>query len=192
MNKFSLLTQIGMVVVAATIVIMYIQPKISSIGEIQDLTKKYDTETLNVSQVNEDLKAKISEIEAINAQDAQALARFMPDQVDDIAVLKDLSIILETQSISQYDLAYKGNNLASIGTEETGSEYQSAVEYYFTVSFESSYTQLKELLALIETNDYIFQVSNLKISEGTQPGKLKVDLNLTSFARASSTLAVTP
>ena len=48
MNKFSLVTQVGMIVVAVTIVIMYIQPKITSIGDIQDLTNKYEAETLNV------------------------------------------------------------------------------------------------------------------------------------------------
>ena len=191
MNKFSLVTQVGMIVVAVTIVIMYIQPKITSIGDIQDLTNKYEAETLNVSQINENLKTKIAAIESINPQDVQALARFMPDKVDDIAVLKDLSLILESQSISQYDIAYKGNNAATQGTGEAVSEYKSAVEYLFSAKFEATYTQLKDLLALIETNDYMLQVSNVKITEGTEE-KLKVELSLTSYARASSTLAVTP
>lgn len=191
MNKFSLVTQVGMIVVAVTIVIMYIQPRVTSIREIQDLTNKYETETLNVSQVNENLKSKIATIESINPQDEQALARFMPDKVDDIAVLKDLSVMLESQSISQYDIAYKGNNATTQGTGEVVSEYQSAVEYLFSATFEATYTQLKDLLALIETNDYLLQVSNVKITEGTEE-KLKVELNLTSFARASSTMAVTP
>ena len=191
MNKFSLVTQVGMIVVAVTIVIMYIQPKITSIGDIQDLTNKYEAETLNVSQINENLKTKIAAIESINPQDVQALARFMPDKVDDIAVLKDLSLILESQSISQYDIAYKGNNAATQGTGEVVSEYKSAVEYLFSAKFEATYTQLKDLLALIETNDYLLQVSNVKITEGTEE-KLNVELNLTSYARASSTLAVTP
>ncbi len=191
MNKFSLVTQVGMIVVAVTIVIMYIQPKITSIGNIQDLTNKYEAETLNVSQVNENLKSKIATIEAINPQDAQALSRFMPDKVDDMAVLKDLSLILESQSISQYDIAYKGNSATTQNTAEVVSEYQSAVEYNFNASFEATYTQLKDILALIETNDYVLQVSNVKITEGTDE-KLKVELNLTSFARAAQTVVVNP
>ncbi|MES2966624.1 MAG: hypothetical protein V4668_02460 [Patescibacteria group bacterium] len=191
MNKFSFLTQIGMVAIAVTIVLMYIQPKISSIREIQDLTANYEVETQNVSQVNENLKSKIAAIESINPQDAQALARFMPDQVDDIAVLKDLSLILESQSVQGYDIAYKGNTANVQATEETLNEYNSAVEYFFEVTFESTYDQLKNILALVETNDYMLQVSNLKVSEGTEDN-LAVELSLTSYARASTTVAVAP
>ena len=191
MNKFSILTQIGMVVVAVTIVIMYIQPKITSIREIQDLTTSYNTETENVSSVNEDLKTKISLIENIRPEDTKALERFLPDTVDDITVLKDLSNILESQSISQFDIAYKGNSIAKAETEENPNEYQSAIEYYFSASFESTYSQIKSVLAQIETNDYLLQVSNIKISEG-ELGKLKVELDLVTFARASTTAAVTP
>ncbi len=191
MNKFSFLTQIGMMVVAVTIVIMYIQPKVTSIREIQDLTTNYETETENVSKVNEDLKSKIAAIESISPQDTQALTRFMPDTVDDIAVLKDISIILESQSISQYEIGYKGNTLSEAATEESTNEYQSAVAYFFSAQFETTYPQLKTILAQIETNDYLLQVSNLKISEA-ELGKLKVDLSLTTFALATSTVAVTP
>ncbi|MES2748850.1 MAG: hypothetical protein V4606_00435 [Patescibacteria group bacterium] len=191
MNKFSFLTQIGMVAIAVTIVLMYIQPKITSIREIQDLTANYEVETQNVSQVNENLKSKIAAIESISPQDAQALARFMPDQVDDIAVLKDLSLILESQSVQGYDIAYKGNTANLQATEETPNEYNSAVEYFFEATFESTYEQLKNILTLIETNDYMLQVSNLKVSEGTEDN-LAVELSLTSYARASTTVAVAP
>ena len=191
MNKFSFLTQIGMVVVAVVIVIMYIQPKITSIRQIQDLTNQYETETLNVSQVNESLKSKIIAIEAINPQDTQALARFLPDRVDDIAVQKDISLMLESQSITLYDIGYKGSTADKQASEDAINEYNSAVEYYFSATFESTYAQLKNILSLFESNDYQLQVSNLKISESAQ-GKLKVELNLTTFARASSTAAVAP
>ncbi len=191
MNKFSFITQIGMVVVAVIIVLMYIQPKISSIRGIQDLTTKYEIETQNVSQINEDLKNKITSIEAINLQDTQALVRFMPDSVDEIAVLKDLSLILESQAVSFFDVAFKGSSVGKQTTEDVVNEYNSANEYAFTLSFESTYTQLKNILSQIEANNYLLQVANLKISEGTQ-GSLKVDLNLISFARASTTAVVAP
>lgn len=191
MNKFSFITQIGMVVVAVIIVLMYIQPKISSIRGIQDLTTKYEIETQNVSQINEDLKNKITSIEAINPQDTQALVRFMPDSVDEIAVLKDLSLILESQAVSFFDVAFKGSSVGKQTTEDVVNEYNSANEYAFTLSFESTYTQLKNILSQIEANNYLLQVANLKISEGTQ-GSLKVDLNLISFARASTTAVVAP
>ena len=80
-----------------------------------------------------------------------------------IAVLKDLSTILELQSITLYDVNYKGNNSQTQAPEGALNEYNSAQEYYFSAKFSSTYEQLKSTLALIETNDYLLQVSNLKI-----------------------------
>ncbi len=191
MNKFSFLTQIGMVVVAVMIVLMYIQPKISAIRDIQDLTTQYETETQNVSQVNEDLRSKIMAIEAINPQDSKALGQFMPDEVDEIAVLKDLSTMLELQAITLYDVEYKGSNSQAQALEGALNEYNSAQEYYFTATFSSTYEQLKSTLALFETNNYMLQVSNVKISEGTTD-LLTVEINLTTFARAAAPVAVAP
>lgn len=182
MNRFSLVTQIGMIAVAVAIVILYIEPKINSIRETQDLTSSYELETQNVSKINESLKAKIAVIGTIAPQDALALARYVPDTVDEIAVLKDISTVLETQSVNDFDLKYQGNN---IGTEVEGgvvSEFGAVTEHYFSISFETGYDQLKSVLAQLETNNYLLQVSNLKITD-TKDGALKADISVTTFSR---------
>lgn len=189
MNKFSLVTQIAMIAIAVAIVILYIKPQITIIRETQDLTSSYQTETQNVSQVNESLKAKITAIEAIAPQDEQALSRFVPDAIDEIAVLKDLATVLDTQSVSDYDLKYQGNNIGVTDDAEIATEFGPVVEHYFSVSFEANYQQLKSLLALLETNNYLLQVTNLKISDTTE-GTLKVDMSITAFTRLLATAEV--
>lgn len=182
MNKFSLVTQIGMIAAAVAIVVLYIEPKITSIRQTQDLTSSYELETQNVSQVNESLKAKIAAIETIAPQDALALARYVPDTVDEIAVLKDISTVLEMQSVSDFDLKYQGNNVGTEVEGEVASEFGAVTEHYFLVSFETGYDQLKSVLAQLETNNYLLQVSNLKITD-TKEGVLKADVSLTTFSR---------
>lgn len=173
-----------MIGIAIAIVIMYIQPKISSIRETQDLIANYETETENVSLVNQSLKAKISTIDALPPEDMQALNRFVPSTIDEISALKDLGIIIESQSIVDYDVAYKGNNVDQSNEEESISDYGPVTEHYFSVSFEADYQQLKSLLAQLETNDYMFEVSNLKITD-TTTGLIQADMSLTVFTLVS-------
>lgn len=182
MNKFSLITQIGMILVSSTIVVMYIQPKISTIRETQDAITNYERETQNVSQINETLKTKISEIEAIAPQDVAALNRFLPNQVDEISVLKDLSTIISSQSILPFDVVYNGNTVGKTAETGTPSEYGDVSEYYFSATFETSYNQLKNLLGIIETNAYLLQITNLKITDSGS-GQLKVSMSITAFSR---------
>jgi hypothetical protein len=180
MNKFSLLTHMGMIAIAVAIVLIYIQPKISSIRDTQDLITSYEIETEKVSQVNESLRAKIAAIDSIAPDDLQALARFVPATIDEISVLKDMEAILVSQSIDDFEIAYKGNNAGQSSDEEVTSEYGPVTENYFSASFETDYQQLKSLLALVETNDYLMQITNLKISEAADD-LVKVDMSLTTF-----------
>ncbi len=182
MNKFSFVTQIGMIGIAVAIVLLYIKPQITTIRETQDLTSNYESETQNVSFVNESLKAKISTIEAISPKDTEALSRFVPDSIDDISVLKDLSTVLDAQLISGYDLKYKGDNSAVSSGDDAPTMFGPVTEHYFSIAFESSYAQLKSLLAQMETNNYLLQVSNLKIAN-SEDGALKVDMGVTVFTR---------
>jgi ribosomal protein S6 len=191
MNKFSFLTQIGMIGIAIAIVVMYIEPKISSIRDTQDLITSYETETQNVSQVNESLKAKIAAIESVTPEDSQALARFMPSKIDEISVLKDLGVMLESQSISEYDIAYKGNNAVQTSEDEAPNEYGAVNEHYFSVGFEAEYSQVKAFLEQLEINDYLLQVTNLKITD-SEENLVKVEMSLTAFTLAQATEVITP
>lgn len=191
MNKFSFFTQLAMIVIAVAIVIMYIEPKISTIRDTQDLITSYEVETENVSQVNESLKAKIAAIETVTPEDLQALTRFIPTEIDKISVLKDLETIIEAQSITEFDVAYNGNNTEQTSEDEAPNEYGMVHEHYFSATFEARYSQLKSLLAQLEMNDYLLQVTNLKITD-TNDDLIKVDMSLTAFTLASEVAEVTP
>ncbi|MBY0538648.1 hypothetical protein K2P47_04610 [Patescibacteria group bacterium] len=190
MSKFSLVTQIGMIAIAVAIVVMYIQPKISSIRDTQDLITSYEIETQNVSQVNESLRAKISAIDAVAPQDIQALARFMPSKIDEISILKDMGTIIEAQSITEYDIAYQGSNSDQEVDEDSPSEYGSVTEHYFSAGFEADYQQVKSVLAQLAANDYLLQVSNIKITD-TAEGLVKVDISLTAFTLSAAAEEIT-
>jgi hypothetical protein len=182
MKNLSLITQIGMIAIAIAIVFMYIEPKISTIRDTQDITISYEKETQNVSQVNQNLRSKIAVIESISPQDTDSLVKYIPDSIDEISVLKDLSTVLESQGLNGFDIKYESNNSLTQQNDDVVSELSSLTEHYFLVTFESSYSQLKEVLALLETNNYLLQVSKISITE-VENDVIKVDMNLTAFTR---------
>lgn len=183
-----------MIVVACLITVMYIKPTVSSVSDFQDLTNQYQIETTNVSRVNEDLKGKISTIETIRTEDLNALSRYLPDEVDEVVVLKDLSLILQSAAISKYTLKYTGSSQQSaenLSDTVDMSGQNKLDEYTFALSFQSDYNQLKSLLSLLETNDYLLQVSNLKVT-ASETGLHDVEINLKAFSRPAITnVAVT-
>jgi hypothetical protein len=199
MNNFSLIGQVMMIGVAIGIAVIYINPKVTSIRETQDIIANYKTETQNVSAVNEALKSKVALADSIRPQDTQALQSFLPDAVDEITVMKDISNIIDTANISDFDVSYtgvSGDTSDEADTESQGGEsatpasLQSLSKHNFTISFDTSYNQLKSFLSLLETNHYILQVDKLN-AVADERGTLKVSMNVSTFDRSIASEAQT-
>jgi hypothetical protein len=191
MTRLSLLTQVAMIGIACTIVLMYIKPKITIIRETQDLTSSYELETKNVSQVNQDLKAKMAAIEALKPQDLLALERYLPDHIDDIAVMKDIAAIIETAAINEYGVVYGGvGAAASEQAEAVVTSSIQPIEHTFAVTFSANYSQLKSILTTLETNNYLLQVTDLNVTDADE-GALTVTMKLSAFARLAKITEVT-
>ncbi len=185
MSKFGLLTQVAMILIAVAIGILYIKPTVTSIRETEDSISLYEHEVDNVSAVNQNLAAKIMTIDAIPAADSQALLRYLPDSVDEIAVMKDIVAILAKNSISSPDVVAKKGALA---TPVEGESVQPAVvPYDFEVKFKASYPQLLTTLTDFEVNDYLLQVSDLKINPDVTTGELDVLVTLSAYSLAPLT-----
>lgn len=185
MSKLSLLTLIGMIVVACTIGIMYIKPAITDIRTIEETTSKYTTEIQKVSAVNETLTAKLSQLESQTPADSEALKRYLPDTVDEVAVMKDIIEIFATVGVTVDGITYT-LPIDSDGAvdSDTVDPYAGLSKYDFTVNSVLDNRQLAQVLSALEVNDYLLQVSNLKIAPNVESGTLQVGLGLTAFSRA--------
>ena len=96
MSKFSYLTQLVMIAIAITIGLLYIKPTVMVIRDTQDKIDNYETETANVSSVNDLLRSKLSQIAGVSITDSDELKRFIPDNLDEVNVLKDIQNIMGT------------------------------------------------------------------------------------------------
>lgn len=186
MSKTSLFTQLAMIAIAIAIGFLYLKPTIASIRVTQDNTDKYTAETENVSAVNLTLKSKLDAINSITITDSEQLAKFIPDKLDEVQVLKDIQNLLNSSGLNTFSVDYKSAN--SVGSSATGlttDEIPGLEKHTFSVAFKGNYEQIKRVLSLIEVNDYILQVSEMSIKPENS-SYFSVDLLLTTFNRSSA------
>jgi len=177
MSAFNLFFQVAMVAIAITIGFLYINPTVTAIRDTQVLTQTYVNEKDNVDKVNAQLASRVAAINSVSSSNKQALLRYVPDTVDDIAVLKDLNIIAKQLGIVPKTLSFKG----TADKKET-TDQGDILAYQFELGADLTYTQLRDLLAAIEINNYLLQTTSLSVIPG-EGGFLTITLNLSAFAR---------
>ena len=177
-----------MIVVAVTIAIMYIRPTITEIRSIEDTTAEHKREITEVSDVNESLRIKLAAIDDIDTSDSASLLRYLPDSLDEIEVMKDIIAIFAAVDVTVKDIKY-AKPLAVSGSAESESEtvikdpLDGLAQHIFSVTADLDSSQLMNLLNALEINNYLLQVSALKVNP-TETNNLSVEMDLTAFSRA--------
>lgn len=175
-----LFTQIGMVIVAVSIIITYVQPAFAKIGSVQDIIEVYSQERKKVESVNAKLSKLMSDIENVSNDDRRQLLTYLPDSVDEIAVPRDLVLIT-----AEAGVLYK--NSSFVGLDETltpkssGESINLPKAYSFTLSVEGTYDQLKNLFRLMEQNNYPLEVRSVEIDK-IDGGFLGAEIQLITFS----------
>ena len=187
MSNFSILTQIGMIIAAVTITLTFIKPTYANIQARREMTKMYVTEADKVKEVDDMLIRKAAIIDSVSAADTAALKRYVPDSVDDVAVMKDIQAIFIGLALPLVSLTVGG--AGSVVTSGDGAVDSGLIRHSYAVSTKLSYSELKTLLKVIEVNNYLLQVDSLSIAPG-ETGDLGVALSLSTFSRSTSTAAV--
>ncbi len=179
----SLLTQVGMAAIAIGIVITYIQPTLGEISERQDEIVKTVEEKNNITTVNNKLASLYSQVSAISPSDKVSLYTYLPDQVDEVKVLKDLTSIAKDANLVVNSLTYTGNqeNVSSSRNNSTVGSLDKPNVSSFEISFLSSYEQIKDFLLRLEQNNYPLDISTLNIS-ATEGGFLETNATIITYS----------
>jgi Tfp pilus assembly protein PilO len=155
----SLLTQIIVAAIAIGIVVTYIKPQLGEIKGRQDEIAQTREEVKKVADVNARLAELYAQLSAIPQRDKAALTTYLPDQVDEVQVLKDISLMAEDARVELQQVSFSSEQ--SLAAVEGG---QGLHEWSFSLTIESSYEELKQLLAYFERNHYPFVISSMNIS----------------------------
>jgi hypothetical protein len=191
MMPTGLFSQIALIVLSLGIIFTYIKPALSEIGTLQDSITVYQTERQKVANVNQKLERVSSAVNAVSTDDQRRLLTYIPDQVDAVAIPRDLNSIAQTAGVILSQIKYEG--------PQESSEPPSFVDpsllpvspvfldfkpepHVFTFEFEASYEQIKVVLAAIEKNAYPLEVHEMTV-EKTEGGFLSVKMKLITYDR---------
>jgi Tfp pilus assembly protein PilO len=166
MNVNSFFFQIVMAGLAIGIVVLYIQPAFVRIGTTQDAIDQYQTEIKKVSEVNNKLNELINQINTISVADQRDLLIYMPNEVDNISVSRDI-----------YNLALASNvtllNVDSVEDKKTTNNALESEEvvvemlpipHSFSVTISGSYEDIKTFLSKLEQSNYPLEIHDLEMT----------------------------
>lgn len=158
---------------AILIALFYIRPTIVAIGVTQDEIQTYQTEITKIADVNTQLASLVAQMNSVSTQNQTALVRYLPDQVDVIAVLKDLQVILFANQVINPVVEH-------VGLATTGQQEDDLLAQEFSVSAFMTYPQLKSFLRAVEQNNYLLEVTELS-AEVTDGGLLDVMITFRAY-----------
>ena len=190
MIPYGLLSQIALIVVAAALTITYTKPMFTDISEVQDKISVYQTETAKVAAVNQALATLVKKVDSVSQYDQKRLLTYIPNEVDNIAVPRDIQAITADAGIVVNGINYEG---AVSVPQNSGSEGAvSALEpHAFVIEFDSSYEQLKKVLSSLEQNHYPLEVTEMDINK-KEGGFVSTTLKIITYDRTPPPVVIQP
>ncbi len=180
MTGNSLLAQIVIAALAVGIVIAYIQPTIMKIGERQDEIAQTKEELEKVTAVNNRLAELVASVNAIPQVDKDSLLEYIPEELDEVKVLKDLTSISAIVGVSINDVGYEGETNDFVGIDNDPSFVNPTV-HTFVLSVNGSYQKIKQLLLLLEQNKYPLEIASLSIMP-QKDGFLQASFSIVTYS----------
>lgn len=177
----NLTTQLAMLAVSVGIIFTYVEPTFSLVKANQDKIVEYQSEIKKVSEVSAQLDSLVSKMESVSSDDISRLNTYMPNSVDVIAVSRDLLFMVKKSGTQYKSVGFLegGNQKSSKQTNEDGKDPK---EYTFSLTVGGSYKQLKELINLIEQNNYPLEIQSADITS-SEGGFIGLNLNLTTYGQ---------
>jgi hypothetical protein len=136
-----------------------------------------------VAEVNDKLSRLSSNVSAIDDDDQRRLLTYMPDTIDTImiprtleAIAKEAEVVLK--KVSSENVSVNSSSADGLSATNQTDQPKAAA---FSMDVEGSYDQIKNLLRLLEQNEYPLEVKSLKITK-VDDGFLNVGLTITTYS----------
>ena len=175
----SFVTQIGMLLLGVGIIFTYVQPTFGKIGTMQTTIVQYQEEQQKVNAVNGQLASLVSQVNSITTSDMRALMTYMPDQIDHVAVSKDIFAISELAGVYLEGVSYDGT-VDAVVVSESATEVEPE-QHAFSVNVSGTYEQTKAFLQMIEQNNYPLEVKELSMTSA-ETGLITTDVLLITYS----------
>lgn len=181
-----LFTQIGIVIVSIAILVTYVHPIFNDVSAMQSDIAVYKEKRESISSVNARLNSLVSRLDSVTSEDRRDLLTYMPEELDPLSVLRDLFLITNLSGAFYLDSSH--NSLVT--NERSSNSVQSEekpLTHSFSLAVEGTYEQIKNLILLIEQNNYPLEISDLEMTP-LDGGFLSADFTLTTYSYQSNSL----
>lgn len=161
---FKLLTQLVLIITALVVIFAFIKPSFEEIRMTQDDVLQYSDAVNKAAEFNARLQELVNVERSFSQQQMQALETFIPSEIDEGAVMRDIQTIFRQEGVELDSLVAKAAVSPTQGVQFEQAEVpqDSQLSYQdFTVGFTASYDELRSVLQLLERNAYLFEVVTL-------------------------------
>lgn len=176
-----LFSQILLIVVSAVIIATYIRPVFDEISGMQDDILSFQKEQEKVSSVNKSLALLVSKYEGVSNVDKRRLHAYLPDDVDEISVFRELTFIVEESGLLYKDVSYKDENSQKKSSSKATDQVNQPNPHNFNLSVEGTYGQIKNLFNLLEKNIYPLEVQSVSLTR-LEGDFLSADIALVTYS----------
>ncbi|MFT5832147.1 MAG: hypothetical protein ACI9SY_000530 [Candidatus Paceibacteria bacterium] len=185
MKPLGIISQILLSGLTVAVVTFFIQPNFTEIGELQNEMQEFSLERERVSETNQLLASRVSELESIAVSDRDRLSTYLPMVLDEVAVLRDIEIIANNAGVDYAGIIHSGEIVDSSEETRLSQSDKQIVGQGFSVTAIGNYNQLKDFLSMLEQNAYPLQVYSLKI-DPLDGGFLSAELALVTYVTKAS------
>jgi hypothetical protein len=165
-----------MVIISIAIIITYVQPKFADINKVQDDIGVYQQERTQVESVNAKLESLMARVDRVPVSDQLKLVTYMPEEIDNISVQRDLLFITQEAGVFYIGSKYLDEGI-DINSRSRNQSDAMSTPNKFGLSVEGTYGQVKNLFALMEQNEYPLEISNVEIRD-SEGDFLTVDIEI--------------
>jgi len=190
--------QILLIMVSGIIIMTVIKPEFDTMLINQDELAEYNDAVSKADVYNSDLEAKIASAKAFPRSDLIALDRFIPSEIDKIAVARDIRTIAESNGMIVGDISAADSEAVNVAdsvearqaladSESVAMEVRSSViSQLFELQAIGSYQNLKDLLRDFERNAYPLRAKKIEFAADDDSMFYSFSIHLETYALPAS------
>jgi hypothetical protein len=164
MKPIGLITQIFVIGLAIAIVALYVRPTFAEIGDIQNKVQEFSLERERVTETNSVLAAYVLDLQSVTVNDRNRLSTYMPQLLDEVAVLRDIENIAQNSGVNYSEIQYTGERIDDSEESRLLEVVNLPQQHEFTIVVQGGYSMLKNFFSMLEQNEYPLQVYSLQIN----------------------------
>ncbi len=160
---YKTITQIILTVIALIIIFTYIKPTLISISDVQDKIATYALASQQATKLNEKLAELVGVEQSFRTSDIDSLQAYLPNSIDDLMVMADLSVMAEQSSIHITSMSADELVLPNEDSFFEGEllKTDKTISQDFSLQLNGSYESLKLFMQSIAENNYPLEVISL-------------------------------